>query len=231
MRDRLSLGALLLIGLVMPLTSCSDNPSLTSIVISPNTYTAELGPCGSEQVQANYTATGYYTRPGHTAITKDLTDSVTWYSFDVQLVTVSSTGVAQVVTCATPGSTFQSSTQISASANGFHGDIIAYATFDEAEPPAATPSDITSLTVERAASSQNGAVQFTAIGKTANGTVVNLEHQPTWNSSNPQAVSIDAHTGVANVLGSDKATVLAFYKNPDGVTATGVASLNTAPRN
>jgi hypothetical protein len=234
MRDRSCLGALLLMGIVVPLTSCGVSPALTSITIVPSSITALLGPCGGPQVVANFTATGNYTRPGHAAVTKDITDQVTWYSYDTQLVVVSSGGVASVTTCATPGSTFQSSTQIRASAPGFHGDIIGYATFAETEPPPATGAsqDITSLSLERSfhtGIALNDSVQFTAVGKTADGRVVELQKQPTWISSNPQSVTIDTATGLAQVIGPDRATMVAVYTNPDGTNAIGTARLSLTP--
>ena len=40
MRHRSLLGALLMIGLVLPLTSCSVTPELTSVTVSPASVTA-----------------------------------------------------------------------------------------------------------------------------------------------------------------------------------------------
>jgi len=234
MRDRSLFGALLLIAAVIPVTSCSNNPSLTSITITPTTYTALLGPCGTEQVVASYTAIGTYTRPNHAAVTRDVTDQVTWFSYDTQLVTVSNRGVAAVVTCATPGSTFTSSTLISASAQGFHGLIVAYATFSEQEPPATTSGVVKSLSITRTSSataSLNGIAQFAAVGKTADGLLVPLSSKPVWTSSNPQSVKVDAHSGIARALSSGKATLTATYTNPDGSSAAGTVDFGSLAEN
>lgn len=226
MRHRSWLGALLLTVPVLAITSCSNDPSLTSIVIFPSGYTALLGPCGQAQVQANFTATGYYTHPGHQPISKDITNKVTWKSFDTQLVAIDSTGLASVTTCATPGSTFQSSTPISASAPGFHGLVIAYATFDEVEPTSTTTGNARTLTLTP--ETANGTVRFTAVGKSAEGAVVALKNQPVWYSTDNQVATIDKESGAVAMLASGRTTITAVYTNPDGSTAIGVLHYNVA---
>jgi hypothetical protein len=233
MSNRSLLGALMLVGALIPVTSCSNNPSLTSISIRPTSYTALLGPCGTQQVVASYTATGTYTRPGHAAVTQDITDSVTWFSYDTQLVTVSSTGVASVVTCANPAITFTSSTIITASAHGFHGLIVGTATFNEQEPPV-TPAVVKSLSISRIsgpASTLGGVAQFVAVGKTEDGVLVPLTGKTTWSSSNPQAIRVDANTGVARTMTANNATVTATYTNPDGDTVKGTVDFGPASEN
>ena len=116
MRNR-SLGALLLLGAVVPFTSCGVDPALTSIQIIPTTTTALLGPCGTTQVQSQLTAIGTYTRPNHAAVTRDITSQVTWKSFDTQLLTIDpATGLATVTSCAFRVVTFKGNILISASA-------------------------------------------------------------------------------------------------------------------
>lgn len=233
MRNR-SLGALLLLGAVIPFTSCAVDPALTSIAITPSTVTALLGPCGTQQVISNFTAMGTYTRPNHAPVTRDVTNTVTWFSYNTQLVTVSSSGVSSVVTCATPGSTFTSSVLISASAQGFHGVIVGYATENLQEPPPTTTTAIKTLSISRISSpgsALNGVAQFVAVGKTADGTLVPLSGNAVWSSSNPQAVRVDAATGVVRSMTVGKATVTATYTTPDGSTAIGTVDFGIAPQN
>lgn len=232
MRYRPLLSALVLICIVAPLTSCTS-PSLTSIVIAPTAYTAELGPCGTPQVVANFTAMGYYTHPGHEPTTKDITNQVTWYSYDTQLVTISSSGVASVTTCATPGSTFEASVQISATAPGFHGEVASYATFSEVQPATSSLGTVKSLVITRSsqAVSSHGTVQFTAMGKTAEGSLVRLAAQPSWTSTDNQVATIDRANGSATTLGEGKSTIVAVFTNPDGTTAIGTTHLDVAAGN
>jgi hypothetical protein len=227
MRDRL-LSLLLLTAVVVPITSCVSSPSLTSIQLTPSGYTALLGPCGTQQVVANFTATGFYSRPGHATVTRDITNSATWFSYDTQLVVMSQGGVMSVVTCATPGNTFQSSVVISASAQGFHGLISTTANVNLVEPPA-TPA-VVSLSIVKT-SSAVGAAQFVAVGKTADGTLVPLNNKAVWSSSNPQAVRIDANTGIARSMAAGKATLSATYTGPDGNTAVGTVDFGSIAQN
>jgi hypothetical protein len=228
MRDRSLLGALLMLAAVIPITSCSTDPSLTSITLTPNGYNALLGPCGTQQVVANFTAMGSYTRPNHATVTKDITNSVTWYSYDTQLVTMSPTGVMSVVTCATPGSTFQASTLISASAQGFHGLISTTATIGLVEPTVKT--SVVSLSIVKT-SGTIGSAQYVAVGKTADGTLVPLANRATWVSSNPQVVRMNGETGFARAIGAGHATVTATYANPDGSTAVGTTEFGSLSEN
>jgi len=224
MRDRSLFGALLMLAAVIPFTSCTSNGSLTSITLTPSGYSALLGPCGTQQVVANFTAMGSYTRPGHATTTRDITNLVTWYSYDTQLVTMSSTGVMSVVTCANPGSTFQASTIISASAQGFHGLIATTATVNLVEPPV-TPA-IVSLSVVKT-SGTFGSAQYVAVGKAADGMLIPLTAKPVWSSSNPSAVKIDANSGFARALASGNATVTATYTTSDGSTAVGTTEFGS----
>jgi trimeric autotransporter adhesin len=126
MRNRFFPGVFLLAGLLIPLASCSNDPSLTSIVISPSTVSIELAADGSTQGHTQYTAIGYYTHPNHPAITKDLTDQVTWASSDTQVATISNTGLA-TVTGYVAGEAWIGNTEITASAPGFNGQIVSNA--------------------------------------------------------------------------------------------------------
>ena len=133
----------------------------------------------------------------------------------MKLLTIDpASGLATVATCADPNSTFNANVLISASAQGFHGIIIGYANFVEQEPAPPKTAVVKSLTVTRlsgASSAMNGMARFIAVGKTEDGTLVPLNGKIEWSSSNPQAVRVDAGTGVARSMTAGKATVTATY--------------------
>jgi hypothetical protein len=234
MRNR-SLGALLLLGSVIPFTSCGVDPALTSITVVPATTTALLGTCGTTQVQSQLTAIGTYTRPNHAAVTRDITTQVTWKSFDTQLLIIDpATGLATVTSCANPGSNFNANILVSASAPGFHGIIIGYANFIEQEPPAPKTAVVKSLSISRVASASsaiNGIAKFIAVGKTEDGMLVPLNGKTVWSSSNPQSVRVDAASGTARAMTAGKATVTATYTAPDGTTAVGTVDFGSLAQN
>ena len=233
MRNR-SIGALLLLGAVVPFTSCGVSPSLTSIQLVPDTFTALLGTCGTTQVQAHFTAIGSYTRPNHAPVVRDITNEVTWKSFDTQLLVIDNTGLFTVTSCANPGSTFNSDILVSASAPGFHGIIIGYGHVIEQEPPAPKTTVVKSLSISRlstASSAINGVSKFIAVGKTEDGMLVPLNGSTVWTSSNPQAVRVDAGTGVARAMTAGKSIVTATYTGKDGSTAVGTVEFGSLAQN
>jgi len=233
MRNR-SLSALLLLGAVVPFTSCGVSPSLTSIQLVPDTFTALLGPCGTTQVQAQFTAIGSYTRPNHAAVVRDITNQVTWKSFDTQLLVIDNTGLFTVTSCANPGSTFNSNILVSASSPGFHGVIIGYGHVIEQEPAPPKAAVVKSLSISRlsgASSALNGIARFIAVGKTEDGTLVPLNGKIVWSSSNPQAVRVDAATGTARAMTAGKAIVTATYSGADGSSAAGTVEFGSLAQN
>ena len=112
MPNRSLLGALIITGVLLSITSCISSPSLTSIVVSPSVMNFS-GPGLTTQL----TAVGYYTRPDHAPITKNITNEVDWKSATNDCVTVTSSGVI------TSGPNVCSGIQITASMQGFHGYI------------------------------------------------------------------------------------------------------------
>jgi trimeric autotransporter adhesin len=214
---------------LLPFTSCTDDPSLTSIVISPTSFAATLvlqsngepAPA-SEQLWTEYTATGYYTHPGHEAITKDLTKQVTWLSYTPLLVTINSSGVATVAGTAT------GNTQITASMQGFHGIVVSNASdFSVSLPNGVTTTDVTSLAITPsnpsvAAGTTEG---FVATGTTGTGSSELLTTSATWISSNPSVATIGAHTGLAATLAAGSTIIVATYTNPDGLAVTATTQL------
>ncbi len=224
MRYRSLLGISLLACALVPFTSCTSSPSLTSIVITPSTYTITLATsesgCGYYGGYWSYEATGYYTHPGHTAKTEDITDQVTWTSLAPIMVTISSTGVATPTGCATGTS------QITASAPGFNGTIIGASTFTVQLPASSDVGRVTQLSI---VPSQNQAVPFAVTGKTADGGTVDVTDHVTWSSSNPQAATIDENTGAVTMISAGKTTITAIYTNADGGMAMGTKALTVAP--
>lgn len=214
MRHRSLLGVLLLVGLTLPLTSCSVDPALTSITIIPSTITF-----GGAGLTAQLTAIGTYTRPGHADVTEDITDSVTWQSSSAGCVTVTSTGLI------TSGVDICSGIVVTAAAPGFHGDIVGQMTVTTTAPP--TPPAVIGLhfTQSPELGSVGHAAQFSVMGVTADGALVKLQGQPTWKSSDNQVASVDAASGRVSVSGVGRTTIVATYTNPDGTTAVGVTHL------
>ena len=211
MRVRSSLGALLLVGAMAPLTSCSNDPSLTSIAVTPNAVTTSM----TNGLRVDFTAIGSYTHPGHTAVTKDLTDQVTWSSSFPQFVTVNSSGIATVT-----GYGYGLG-QIMAAAPGFHGDIVGTASFTIQNPNAQSGS-VRSLSLVPSKESESGSsVQFKALGITDEGKTVELPSQPQWTSTDNMVATIDKAAGLLTKAGPGRTTITAVYTNPDGTTAVG----------
>lgn len=228
MFDRNSLKALVLIAALLPIASCSS-PSLTSITISPATFTTTLvltasgAPAPpSGQVWTQYTATGSYTHPGHPAMTKDLTNQVTWMSFTPLLVTINSSGVATV---AGNGTGF---TQIAASMPGFNGDIISnMSTFTVNVPTSGTTSDVTSLAIQPANPTVKAGSKpfgFSVIGTTGTGSTEDLTAACKWSSSTLGVATI-SNTGVATPGTAGTSVIVATYTNSDGLVVTAATTL------
>jgi|HubBroStandDraft_5_1064220.scaffolds.fasta_scaffold167721_1 hypothetical protein len=216
MRDRSLLGAMVLIGLVIPITSCTNSPSLTSITVTP-----AIMNFGGPGLTTQLTAIGSYTHPNHPAQTRDITSQVNWTSATPQCVTVSNTGLI------TSGNDICSGIQITASAAGFNGDITASMTVNVTQPGAAN-SDIAEVVVSPAnpAPLALGVIeQFSASGYTASGTLTSLTNPVSWNSSNTGVATID-QTGRATPVAAGTTTITASYTNADGTSAIpGTASL------
>ena len=208
---------LLLFCVAIPITSCINSGSLTEIQVNPTTLTATAG------ATIQFKAVGYYTRPDHAPIIKDISDQVAWTSASEQMVTITSTGFATVT-----GKSI-GNTQIYASASGFHGYVYGAANVTVTQSGAG--GDITSLSIipaAQTASAINQQVQFTAIGTTANGTSVNLTAQSTWSSSIPAVATINSSTGLATAIAAGTTKITAVYTNPDGTVATGNGQLTVS---
>jgi hypothetical protein len=218
MRERSFLGALLLVGALIPLTSCNNSPDLSSIQITPGTVTATAG------ATWQFTAIGYYNKKNKPPETKDITSQVKWASASAQMVTVSSTGFATVT-----GISYGNTT-VTASMNGFYGIIVGSANVSVPAPTTTAAVGVSKLAIQKT-TAPDGATQFTAIGKGANGEDIELASQPKWTSSDSAVASIDAASGQATRLASGRTTIIAVYTNPDGTNAIGTTSWSAAPVN
>jgi hypothetical protein len=228
MRDRSLLGALLLIGLVVPLTSCNSSPSLTSISVTPAVMNF-----GGAGLTTQLTAIGSYTHPGHPAITKDITSQVTWKSATIDCVTVNSTGLitSQDATC--------SNIPVTASSPGFNGDITASmtvnVTISSSGGGGAGAEPLLSITVMPSSITVNdllGTGQFLAYGTFSTPPTVEditngINHNGfvapvTWISSAQTVFPINSAGapgstgGLITAVGSGNAVVYATAANPDG---------------
>ena len=209
MRNRSLLGALLITGVLIPITSCISSPSLTSIVVTPSVMNF-----GGAGLTTQLKAVGYYTRPNHATVTKDITDQVNWTSATNDCVTVTNTGLI------TSGQNICSGIQITASMQGFHGYIAGTMIVNVTQPGAAN-SDVAQVIVSPAnpAPVAVGQVeQFAASGYTASGNPVTLTNPVSWTSSNTGVATID-QTGRATAVATGSTTVKGAYTNPDGTSA------------
>jgi hypothetical protein len=157
-------------------------PLLTAIRLSPLSVTLPLN--GTQQ----YTATATYSN----GTTATLTSPLTWVSSAASVVSVSSTGLAQVL-----GTNVRSAT-IRASSGNVTSPAATIAIAGTLTSIAITPASVT-LPL-------NGTQQYVATGKYSNGTTANLSALATWSSSAPTVVSISA-AGLAKVLSSNSAAV------------------------
>ncbi|HEY2467150.1 MAG TPA: Ig-like domain-containing protein [Terracidiphilus sp.] len=216
MRDRSLLGALLLIGALVPITSCISSPSLTSIVVTPSVMNF-----GGAGLTAQLTAIGHYTRPNHADVTRDITNQVNWASSAAGCVAVSNTGLI------ISGQNTCSGIQVTGSMQGFHGVILGTMTVNVTQPGAAN-SDVGLVVVSPANPAPlvtGGLEQFSATGYTAGGTLTNLINPVAWSSTNTGVATID-QTGRATAIAAGTTTITGSYTNADGNSAIpGTATL------
>jgi uncharacterized protein YjdB len=227
------LWSLLLVGAALPFTGCLSSPSLTSIVISPNTVTVSLVPPGVPQGYSQYTAIGYYTHPGHPAETQDITSQVTWSSSEPQVAVISNTGVATATGFTSTGAWIGLS-DITASAPGFNGNIVSNtSTFNVTACTSCTTTSsepvvaVTIIPATQTVSVPGQTGQFIALGTTGTGLQVNLTSTVGWNSSAPNVATINS-TGLATAKGQGTATITAIATNPDGSVVAGTGTFTVS---
>lgn len=109
----LSLGILLV--LVLSLSGCGSDPSLSSITVTPQPTASQLVTTPGETAQ--FMATGTYKKSNQSTSVKDITDQVQWESSDVGVATINSAGTA------TAG-IISGTTTISATSGGVTGSTI-----------------------------------------------------------------------------------------------------------
>lgn len=216
MLDRSCLSALLLIGLVVPITGCGTS-MVDSLAVTPASQSVAVGQT------AAFTATGTYGHGSHPSTTQNLTDESTWTSSapDVAAVDPSTPGavIAKSAGSATITATIQGYTGILSSsalltvtgASGAGGDIISVNVIPGTQS-VATP---------------NQSTQFIAIGTTSTGTTRNLNGVVAWYSSDSAVATINS-AGVAMGANQGTTTITAIANNADNTVAAGTATLTVA---
>jgi len=214
MFDRIKLGALLLIGIALPIMGCGTS-EVDSLQVTPTLVTMVPG------ATIQLTATGIYSHGTGPSTTQDLTSQVTWKTASADVATVSSTGV---VTGVGPGTI-----SITASIKGFTGLLSATSAvtvIGSTTPP--VNNDITTLTItpsSQTLASPGATATYTAVGTTAGGASVNVNGLVVWSSSSSEIATVNASTGVVTATGPGTATIQAQFTNADSTVATGTASI------
>ena len=170
--------------------AASGTPSISVI---PNTVGETFA---GETTQL--TATGNLTGVGGS---QNLTNQVTWLSSNVQVATVSASGLVTTVAAGT--------TTIIAESGGLNASSTVTVTL----PASGSGSGSPTLTVTPSSASETFAgetTQFLATGNlTGVGTSQNLTSQVTWFSSNAQVATINA-AGLATAVGAGTTTIVAL---------------------
>src|SRR5580692_56715 len=218
MHDRFSPWALLVIALVLPIAGCT-NSQVDTIAVTPATESLSVGQ--TAQLAATGT-TGHGSN--HPSTTSDVTDLATWTSSSPAVASVNSTGLVTALTAGT--------TTITASLNGFTGNISAASTVTVgASTGTGTVSgSVSSLTIipgSQSVAVPSETTQFLAIGTTSTGATVNLTNQVAWSTSSTQIATIGGSTGLATALTQGTVTVIALY-NSGGSTIAGTASFSVS---
>ena len=215
MRNRLWWVALLVIGLVIPLTGCTNTSGLDSIQVSPTSQSLVVGQ------SAQLSITGTYGNANHLS-TQNVSSGITWSSSAPTVATVSSSGV---ITAVGGGST-----TITATAAGFKGPVTASAsvTVTAVSGGSVAGGTIASIAVIPGSQSvaSNQTTQFIAIGTTSSGATEDMTGQVAWASSSPQIATIGANTGLATAVSAGSVTITAIFSDSgSGTSVTGTASL------
>jgi len=214
MFDRIKLGALLLIGIALPIMGCGSS-EVDSLQVTPTLVTMVPG------ATVQLTATGVYSHGTGPSTTQNLTSQVTWSTASPDVATVSNTGVVTGVGSGT--------ITITASIKGYTG--LLSATSEVTVNASTTPpvnNDITTLTITPAAqtlAAPGATATYTAVGTTAGGASVNVNGLVVWSSSSTQIATVNASTGVVTATGPGSATIQAEYTNADSTVAVGTATI------
>jgi len=214
MFDRIRLGTLFMICLVVPFIGCGSSTQIDSISVTPTTVAF-----GGVGLTAQLTATGTVGHGSHPSTTQDVTNLVTWSTGSVDVATVSSSGL---VTSTGPGTI-----QITATINGFTGTLSSSSTITvTVATTGGSNTDVVSLAIipgSQVVAAPNDTGQFIAIGTTASGTTENLTNSVVWSSSSSSVATV-SQTGLAAGVGQGTATISAVYTNADKTVATGIGT-------
>ncbi len=222
MRDRSSLGALLLTCLLVPMIGCGNPQGLDSIQVTPSTQALAVGQT------AQFVATGIYGNASHSS-TKAITSGVTWSSSAPAVATVNATsGLATAVGAGTAS--------ITASADAYSGPVVNTATLTVTAPSGGIAAEqLLSITVLPATISDSnllGTGQFLAYGTFATAPTVmditnGINHNGfvapvTWVSGAQTIFPISSSGapgstgGLVTAVGSGTDNIYAVAANPDG---------------
>ncbi len=210
MLNRFSLGSILIAGLVLTFTGCS-NTQVGTIQISPSTQALTA----DQTVQ--FIATGVIGHGAHPTSSQDVTNLVTWSSSTTDVATVSSSGLATAVSAGT--------TTITASMAG-SASATATITVTGASGGGGS-SAAASLTIIPGAQSvamPGQTSQFIAIGTATNGATEDLTSLVSWTSSSEQVAKISS-AGLATAFGQGTTTITAIFTHANNSVITGTATL------
>ncbi len=208
MLSRFCFGSILIAGLVLPFTGCS-NTQVGSIQISPASQSLTV----SQTVQ--FTATGIIGHGSHPTSSQDVTSLATWTSSTTGVATVNASGLATAVSAGT--------TTIMAS---MPGSASATATITVTPGSGGTGGALTSLAIipgSQSVASPSQTTQFIAIGTTSSGATEDLTGTVTWRSSSVQVATIGPG-GLATGVGQGTTTITAIATNANNTVVTGTAT-------
>jgi hypothetical protein len=188
---------------------------LTSITVTPGAQT--LNSIGEP---TQFVASGNFSAA---PTAQDMTAQVQWISSDVQVATISSTGLATAVSAGV--------TTITANSGGTVGTATLTVT---ATSPARTLDSITVIPSIQIVQVIGETAQYIAIGNfSSSPTTQDLTNQVTWVSSDVRVATINA-SGLATAIGSigsvdgGLTTITAISPPSSGVAVTGTATMTVA---
>jgi hypothetical protein len=189
-----------------PATLTVTSATLVSIAVTPIGAAIALGN------QQQYTATGTYSD----STTQDITNTVTWASFNPAKISITVSGLATGVATTTSPVTI-SATQSSITGNTT-GTVI--------------PPTLVSIAIKPNVTTmaQGTSRQYIATGTETNGSTLNVTNLATWTSNAPTIAGVGQHTGMVQAATSvpnphNAVTITAKYS---GVTQTLVLDVTNA---
>ena len=210
MLSRFSLGSILIAGLVLTFTGCS-NTQVGTIQISPSTQSLAV----NQTVQ--FSATGVVGHGSHPTSSQDVTSLVSWSSSTADVATVSSSGLATAVSAGTATITASMAGSASATAT-------ITVTAGGGGGGSSTPASLTIIPGAQSVAMPGQTSQFIAIGTASTGATENLTNTVSWTSSSVQVATISAG-GLATATGQGTTTITAILTNPNNSVISGTASL------